>query len=121
MGWLLGFGIPFAYFLGVGVSYRVLYVRTMTEYLRWKNARPKTRPSMSRYPYDYRIYDTPQYGTYKWFLKSRYNEVYPPCMSWYWPGLITVVPAARGVNRLLKPEIKIPDAYKIEKLELEDL
>lgn len=124
MGWILGFGIPLTYLFGVAVSFRVLYVRSMKAYIRWKNEAPKkqARISYSGPYYDRRLRQTRSEFTYEAYLDSVDNDSsLRPAHAWLWPGLITIFPLAIGVAGFCTPKVKVPDQIKIKKLELEDL
>lgn len=125
MGWILGFGIPSTYLFGVMVTYRVLYTRAMTKYLRWKNEAPKQvvqKPVWNRYIDDMNPAKTRSEVSLKWYLRDN-DEWRPmaPNAAWLWPALLTAYPALIGIARFCAPEVKVPDLNKIKKLELEDL
>jgi hypothetical protein len=96
-------------------AYRIQYVKTYKEYLRWQAAEPNTVTKLdfdSGYGFTNKQRSEVDYWSY--FRATDIDRLQPYYLL-FWP----VILLSWVIWKYLHPEVKVPDAPKINKLEKE--
>ncbi len=110
MGLLLGLGIPGVYLAGVLITARILHIKVVRSYLRWKNEAPDKKAGFT-VGYDFEFRKRKEISE----LQYQMNEYtgYDRGVAFLWP-FIGPYAAIKG---FCFPEVKLPDVTKIDELE----
>lgn len=110
---LLGLGIPLFYLTGVAVTARILHVKLVSSYLRWKNEDPHKEEMAFVGPYDYPRVGIERRRVSEVGYRRKVYKGYSRALCWVWP----FIGPYTAIHSFCFPPVKLPDQVKIKELE----